>query len=382
MPKYKELVKLQAFQLQQFSQNEIVSMIPDDVLGKIKESDPRPFFKAYSICHDGESSPKLLTSGKHEKIHWTKAAVQSLKNVIKTGIKFFHRHNADNSTEGRKDLGEIIAHEQKDIDGKLHQIAIGYFPPETRDEVKAYDICSHEGEWWFLNDLGKKIATGIEKLTGIALSSSSENVPAFGNTGELGAVQCFDAGGEPEKNGGEPNKLEGRPIMTLREVTDYIQENKVHIGQLNFTIDDVKSDRVLGKMFETLENENLELKKQTDLFANDKKGFEEKIKEHEAKENKILANVRFAEFVKDSKLGNKEKVFVETKFKNEEIIDLSENGIKQFVESKKEEFKLLAPLFEKAETFEANTGTSQPGDDYTKAANNPMLDEDYNPYAR
>jgi hypothetical protein len=293
----RERILLQAFQLQQFSKNEIINMIPSNVLSEIKTKDPHPCFRLYSICHDGISSPKLLTTGKNEKIHWTKQAVQSMKNIIKKGIKFFHLHNKDNSTENRESLGEIIAHSQQEIDGKLHQLAIGYFPPETRERVKDYDVCSHEGWWEFIIESGKKIADKIGELTGIALSSSNEDTPAFSNTGLLGAVQCFE-GGEPDnKGGGESLKREVK-IMTLKDVIDYIVENNVHITQLPFDIEDIKADRNLGKIFNDMESEIKDLKAFRENAEKEKTEFETKIKNYEDKENLTQAKEKFNEILK------------------------------------------------------------------------------------
>jgi hypothetical protein len=377
---YKTKVRLQSFGKPKLTQEEILAIIPKDVLSEIKAKDEHPYFDAYSICHDGVSKPKLLEEGKHEAIQWPKSAVKSIGNVIKKGIKFFHKHNVDNSTDDRKELGEIVANTEKEIDGKLHSIAIGYFPPETREEVKKYDICSQESVWWYIKEAGKRVADKIEELTGIALSSSKEDEPAFQESGRLATVQCFESDGEPDNiNGGEPKKDK---IMTLNDVKDYIRENKVHIAQLDFTIEDVKADRVLGKVFDDLERKVEDLTKEKETYSKEKETYTKQIDEYVKRENLNTAKDRFSKIVVDMKLGDKEKKFIETRFGKETIEDFGDENLKKFVEDKREEFKQLAPIFSDTPIFEANkpTDQNQDADDMTKKENNELLDEDFNPY--
>jgi hypothetical protein len=391
----KERIILQAFSFQQLSQDEIIKMIPEETLREIKLKDEHPYFQVYSICHDGISNPKLLKDGekKNEKIHWTKQAVQSMKNVIKKGLKFFHLHNKDNSTVNRREIGEIIAHSQQEIKGKLHQLAIGYFPPETREEAKKYDVCSHEGVWEFIISAGKKIADKISDLTGIALGSSDEDIPAFAESRRLGMVQCFaESSGELDnKEGGEPSKKEVKFMsITLKDVIDYIVENNVHITQLPFDIEDVKADRKLGKIITDLEAENKSLKTFQENATKEKEEFEKKIKEYEGKENLTKAKTIFSEMLKTAEekktIGEREKKFIEKRFEKESIEDLTDAGLKKFFDEKLEEYKTdIAPLIgDETEIYKPNgsAGNVKNNDpaDMTKAENNELLEEDYDPY--
>jgi ElaB/YqjD/DUF883 family membrane-anchored ribosome-binding protein len=66
----------------------------------------------------------------------------------------------------------------------------------------------------------------------------------------------------------------------------------------------------------------------------------------------------------------------------EKIEDLSEKGLKEFYDSKLEEYKTdIAPLIDnKTEIFKPNGKVSVDPADMTKAENNELLEEDYNPY--
>jgi cation transport regulator len=192
--KIKAFLSLQCLKLSSLSSDDILALVDPQTISRIKAMDAHPFFQAYSICHEGVSQPTILGE-KSKPIHWTRAAVESIKNVVRKGIKFFRGHNKDNATEGREALGEIVADTQKEIDGKLHHVVIGYFPDKAK--VADADVCSQEADWNLIDYAGKCIADTMRKLTGIALSNSSVDKPAFEGAVRLGMVQAFDiqAGG-------------------------------------------------------------------------------------------------------------------------------------------------------------------------------------------
>lgn len=185
---FKRRIKLQSFQLQQFSEAEILELIPKKTLIQIKEKDPHPFFQVFSICHPGVSKPKILDVKEQKPIHWTTKAVQSLKNIALKGIKFFGKHNKDNSTNDREEFGEIIHNFEKEIEGKLNHCVIGYFPDKTK--VIDKDIVSQESIWNIIDNAGKLIAHSIGEISGIAMGNSKEETPAFQGAQRLGILQC------------------------------------------------------------------------------------------------------------------------------------------------------------------------------------------------
>ena len=382
MDKFKSNIILQAFKTPILSESEILGLIDNDILDKIKQKDEHPYFQAFSICHEGISKPKLLGQENNKKpVKWTRKAVQSLKDLVLKGIKFFKGHNKDNSVDNREDFGEIVANKEMEIESKLHHIVIGYFP--DKEKIKNDDVVSQEGLWNFLESSGEIIADKVEKITGIALGNSNFVDPAFEDARRLGMIQCFDTDGESVENktGGEPGKKEGiKMALTLKEVNDYIVENNVHITQLPFDIEDIKADRNLGKIFDDLEKENENLKQKNEIYEKEKEGFEKQIKEFQDKENLNLAKTRFEGLIKE--LKDEEKIFIEKKFDLDKPEDLSEAGLKKFIESKQNEFKIIEPLFKKGDTkiFIPNKENPTDKEDLTKAENNELLDEDFNPY--
>ena len=193
MHRYIEPVTLVCYKIQAFSNNEILSLIPPETLSQIKSKDPHPYFQAYSICHEGISTPSII-GDTSKPIHWTRRAVQSLKSIILKGVKFFKGHNADNSTTGRQVLGEVVANVEQEINGVLHHVVVSYHSPEVKEEVKKYDICSQEAIWNLFDQAGQVIADTVDKITGIALGSSDTEQPAFTGARRLASVQAFTQG--------------------------------------------------------------------------------------------------------------------------------------------------------------------------------------------
>lgn len=205
-------ISLIALKIQSFSENEIMDMIDKNTLEEIKAKDPHPFFQLYSICHEGESRPKIVGETNRPPMLWTRKAIQSIAGVIKKGINFFLGHNADNSTNNRDSFGEIVGYAEKEIKGNLHSLVVGYFPPDKRDEAKKLDICSQESEWTFIEEAGKLVADSIQVLTGIALSNSEKDTPAFAGAKRLGIVQCFK-----DENNFDLIENKGREISRIQD---------------------------------------------------------------------------------------------------------------------------------------------------------------------
>ena len=213
----KSFVRLQGF-VQAFAENEILAAIPLDVLARIKAENPHPFFKAYSVCHDGVSKPTLL-GDTARPIQWLRDAVHTVTSAITKGVKFFAGHGAENDPS-RESLGEVVASYEKEIDGKLHHVVIGYFPKP--EKVQAFDVCSQEAEWTFWDNPTGWIADKIRRMTGIALANSAFEKPAFSGAREMGFVQAFEAtiraggpGSGPQGGGGGKSESKKRGDVAL-----------------------------------------------------------------------------------------------------------------------------------------------------------------------
>lgn len=372
--KTQSFVYLQVHKIQAFSKDQILALIPPNILAEIKTKDPHPFFQAYSIAHEGISSPKVL-GDTSKPIHWTKKAIQSIKNIITKGIKFFFGHNEDNSTENRRILGEVIADTQQEIDGILHHIVISYHSPEIRDEVKQYDIVSQEAEWNFFEAAQNLIADTVEKITGIAMGSSKNDTPAFFGAKRLAMVQALDNDEEP----GEPVLEENKEMtkeellnsITFHDLKPIIEKLNVFPSQL-FSIEQLKADRNLT-VFQELENAQKQITE-----------YEEKNKTLIQQTLKANAAQRFKELIDDQnlKLTDGQRKYLES-LKSDDFDDLTDEGLLNFRDNALKWYSRVNASSTDASQVvitnpDVNNNQSTNSDDYTKVDNNPLLDEDYN----
>jgi hypothetical protein len=361
-------------QIHAFNQSEIIDMIPSDVLAQIKAKDPRPFFQAYVLCHEGTSTPKILNE-ESKPITWTRKAIQSIKNIVTKGVKFFFGHNSDSSTKNRRVLGEVVANVQKEIDGKLSHIVISHHPQEVKEEVKKYDICSQEAKWNLIDTAKGLVADTIQKLTGIAFQSSENDSPAFAGAKRLGMVQAFN----DKSNLSGELKMPEEKILTLNDVRIAVRDLGLYPNQL-FTLDQMKEDREFSKVI----SENEQLK--TDLEAK-----EEAIKTLETEKTTLTkkqlastAKIRLKTIMKsgDTTITDNQKLFMENNF-SEDQEDLSDEGLKAYIASQLkflEKNNNIIDFKEHVDSTDLPAGTPPEGDvtDQTKAENNPLLEEDFN----
>lgn len=355
------------------SQAEILALVPPDKLKEIKSRDPHPFFKAYSIVHEGLSRPKFLDT-ETKPIRWFKKAVQSIKDVVLRGVKFFLGHGVDtNDHVDREAVGEIVGDAQRTIDGKLHHIAVGYFP--DRSKVEAMDICSQEAEWTFFDYAKEYVASKIEKITGIALSDSRYDEPAFPDARCVGMIQAFDRSPDQsrkeENMGAELDKValddivkelkrrQTRPteIFAVEEIMKVkeVQEVAAKVGELETTVNE-KNEKI-----ETLESEKTGLIKKTEAST---------------------AEGRLKKILEENKATEQQVEYVLPRFKKraEKLEDLSDDALKKFAEDVLEDFTDNAQFFggsggeQTTPPAKGNKGASDgESADYTKPENNELL---------
>lgn len=374
MPKNKSMrIHLQAYKIQSFTDQEILSLIPEEELSRIKEKDSHPFFQVFSICHSGISRPKILGETKQTPIEWTKRAVQSLKNIVLRGVKAFIGHNKDSSTNNRKAVGQVVHSFEKEIDGVPHHLVIMYHAPKDKEIAKEFDICSQEGDWNLL-DYGKKyVADTVNKITGIAFGKSSQDKPAFSGAIKLGMVQAFDNPGEPGEN-----RDTGDVKMPLKfeEVKQAVRDLNIFPRQL-FTEQDLKSDTEFSKFFEkleTVEKENKALKEENEKTKQEKEKLE---KENQA----ATVKQRFGELVKEKKLTDQQREFMDIEFSSF-TGDMDDKSLTKFIDDNLPKYKMYAEkgLFKKESSnaqSEMGHRETTNGDDYTKTDNNEFLKESY-----
>lgn len=365
--------------IQAFSQDEIIRRIPPAELARIKQIDPHPFFQLYSVAHEGVSAPKYEGEG-HVKTLWFRNAIQSMKGMIKNGLKLFRGHNADSSHTNRPPIGEVIASFQEEIDGNLNQCFISYHPPDKVKEAKSLDVCSQESVWDYIRDKGQIIADKLVEITGIALENSRNEKPAFPGAVRMASIQAFESG-EPEKKEsgepGKPGKGEEKKMATFQEIVEAVKTMNIHPSQL-YSFDKIKADRQYPELHQMIsENEKLkveseETKKTIETMTEEnKKLISEKSRESGKIElQKILDK---AEEIKNPKV--KKYIAEEFDRKAESMEDFGADSLQKYIKSMTEEYQRLAKYVVDDET--SNVPPVDPGSNdmpgYDTEQNNPLL---------
>jgi hypothetical protein len=361
--------------LQSFTQNEIVSLLPNGMIGEIKKNNPHPFFQVYAIAHEGISKPKVIGEG-YREIVWSKNLIKSIVSIVKKGVQFFVGHNNDNSINGRRSVGEVVHTALKEVNGKLCALAIGLF--RNKDEAKQYDVCSIEANTNLIEDGKRYIAESIEQITGIALGNSSKMTPAFSGAKRLGMLQAFEDSDVEIKV--EKRKKTGESKMiSFDEIKQGIKERNVFPNQL-FTMDDLKNDRTFGNYITEMEKQISDLKKQFDETVKNKADIEGKLKDYEVKTQRFTAKEKFDKLISEKQLTDKEKMFVEKNY--EQLSDYSDKGLTDFIEGQQKAYKDYANIFgvkEEPLPVKSMDKTKNKTDELYTAAGNELLKFDYKP---
>jgi hypothetical protein len=373
-------VDLRLARVQGLSAERILSLVPADALAEIKRRDAHPFFQAYSICHEGKSTPTIL-GDTARPISWPRAAVQSIKQTVLRGVKFFLGHNEDNSTEGREALGEVVASADMEIDGVLNHVVVGYFP--DRAKVVNLDICSQEGEWSFLEEAGQWIADKLHAITGIALSDSAHDEPAFSGAKRLAMVQALDSIKVVGAVGAD-GKLKRRGVRAMSDIdlttvawSDLQREfeRRRLLPSQVFKVDDLKKDPEFRGVFEASEATTAELKKAKDALASLTKAQEETAKALQTS----TAKERFEKVLTTLTLTPRQREYAKNAFPAK-LEDASDEALKRIIDASLESYKVAAKTFGVVDELPAQRGASEgdskDGTDFNKVKDNELLKED------
>ena len=315
------------------SPEELKKMIPKE---KLESLEGKGILQAYLLAHEGTSHPKVLGEGQQE-LKWPRATIRQLVQKIKEGTKFFIHHNEDNSHDDRKSVGEVITSALRDIKGKLSNIVVGYFP--DKGIVSEMDTCSMEAD---VDTSMENIVGDINEITGIALGNSDIDNPAFPGAIRLSTVQCFDKGDNKNQKGDEQ--------VTYDELKKGIRDLNVYPWQI-FTLDDLKNDKVFGKLFE----DNSTLKAENERLNKENKEVTDKSKESVRLMDITGSKEKIKDILKEG-YTEKQVKFIMSRFDPEKMEDLTDQGLNTFIESTKKDFADTAKLFGVTESSESSKG--------------------------
>lgn len=280
------------------TENDVIEIVGWREFERIKSEQPGGILKAFVLCNETEATPNIPGEGT-KKITFPRRAVQSAFDKIKNGIKFFDRHNADNSTAGRKPYGEVVGKSQRIIDGNLSAIVVGHFPREVKDVATASNVISMEAVWDIIEEAGRWIAEGVDKITGIALGKSGEVTPGFSGAAALATVQAYR---DHTMENTEQQRGRGDKPMDFWDLRDAIAYRRARPSQL-YKIDEVIGRRVAdpntgkavydggdqdindlveAKIVKPLSDRIADLENQVKKLTDENSGFKSKIAQAEA----------------------------------------------------------------------------------------------------
>jgi len=327
--------------------------VSQKTIDKIKRVDNNPFFTEYVLIHSGEAEPNIL--GEQSKpIIWSKLAIQSFYQSIKTRIKAFINHNKDNSTENRQNYGELVEKRiDKLDDGTLAVIGIFYHTAQQKKQVEYLDVISHEGKWEFEERDGKLHAKECDQVTGFALGSSKESTPAFKNAVKIGAVQCMaqDSLLDHLDNSIE---IKEKKEMNINDVIKFIADNGITPSKL-FAYETIKEDPKFSKNLQEYDKKLADEKAEKEKIIVEKTELSKKLQETIGKVNNYEKPTIFQQMVKDKKviLTENEKQFIEKSLVNYNG-EVTEEKLSDFVKAKQEDYKIFQQVSNSVDTSLSN----------------------------
>ena len=217
------------------------------------------------------------------------------------------------------------------------------------------------------------IADKLQKLTVIALSTSGNDKPAFSGAVKLGMVQAFE---DDKTTLGIGASRMGIKDASFEDLTQEVKRRNIFPNQL-YSFKEIENDREFSSHFDQVKQYKSkleELQTNYDQIKTEKTNLERK------GQLSTLKN-RLKNILNDPSRGltDRQKLFIENGI-DEDSIDLTDDGLKNFVDREtKSYFKRVAPDESNQTdipTGQTNTNGSTGEIDYTKAENNPLLDED------
>ncbi len=292
-------VKTVTVKLQCMADGEISKHISTADLERIKEKDPHPLFQAFVLGHEGNSFPQVVGRKSGAIITWLTNGVKAIYEKLKKKTKVFFNHSETNEHTGRNPIGELVGKTLDTINGKLHTIGIIYRYPQYRD-LKA-EVASIETDI----DAPENFKTleadefNVRGISGIALASKKNEKPAFPGATLQAAVQFLQSNENEEKKVTPKEvktKMDEDKMLTLKQIMDFINDNKVLPTQL-FTVKQIVEDQqVMGHV-----TENYVPKKTHDeavqKLTTEKDGYKGKI-------DRIEIDKTVADAIKERKIEN------------------------------------------------------------------------------
>jgi len=352
------------------AQAEIEAMVPPETIARIKETDPNPLFKIFSVGHEGTATANKVGFGK-VAMQYFRDAIKKICEKVKPGLEVFSRHAATNEHAGRTRVGEVVSSTLKEIGDKLHSLAAIYIYPDHKDDP--LDIASIETDIKYRREGENAVALDIEGVTGIALSSKDIDQPGFPGATLLGAFQAFS------------DKLTSKEAVTMthEELQAAIKEGGFSPSDL-FSKEVLTGDSTVGGIVRAAKQTEYEHAKQVEQRLGEKlttaQGQIDALNKETltSRSKGVLSSI-----VVDRKLNDQQKAFIERHSDSFTTESNDADGLKRdlvgFVDNQLKEFDETAKIFgvesEKQDEGDGSGGTGDKpaGGDLTNPDVNPLI---------
>ena len=333
------------------SQSEILAIIPQDTIDRIKKTDPAPEFHAYCVGHEGDANAQELSFGTKvsKAFHYVKDVVMKIAEKLQFGTPLYHLHAGSNTGDGRERLGEVVGKGLQMIGDRLSAVAAVYLYPQFKK--MQLDIASIEANIVYVPKSATRAdVIDVEQVTGIALASSATEKPAFPGATLLGVIQA----------------LQGAETVTKEELREAARELKLKPTDLFEAAEIVESEpakearskeRAYGTRKEKEFNEEhervIDLTKKLDETSGKVRVLTEKV-------NSSTSRSLIDGSVAARKLDAKEKAFIEKNlgaFKSDKEGEDLKTDVERFVDGQLKEFVDTAKLFGVDIKKEGDAGT-------------------------
>lgn len=303
----------------------------------------------YTVAEEGIYTPRVIGEGL-SRLTWPRAVIRRIQATLQKGLKVFKGHNEDNSTRDRPPVGEIVASYLKEIGDKLRVIGIAAMDAV---DAKKFDICSIEADIYESNG----VVGDIDGITGLAVSNSEIDQPAFSNAKRMAVIQCFKSQEGPGDTGSKkkmPEEITLKDIMSapISLLKEAIVNRQIHPNQI-FTEKDVREDREFGKAFSEAE----EMKKKVEET---KKALEDKEKESKEairKNQEAEAKDKLGKLLPKT-LTEKQKTFLMDQYDPSKMEKLDDASMEAYIKSGQEAFSKYAAMFS-GESGESESHTEE-----------------------
>lgn len=330
---------------------EVLEMIPSDTLARIRQADPHPMFKVFSIGHEGDANANIVGKGMRV-LSYARDIIVQMFNKVKVGLPALHRHDPKtNDHTDRPRVGEVVGKTLKLIDGVMHTLTAFYIKPEFRNTP--LDIASIEGSFEAeeIGD-GSLGVVNLTEITGIALSDKAIDTPGMPGATLQAALQMFTLDG----------RFQQMAKMTKEEIKAAIAEAKLKATDLfdNEDILDLQivkeskqteyehAKRVEKKLGEARE-ENMRLQGDLTKLQGEKAGLLERA-------NQATVKDTFSKIAGEKKLDPKFQKYVEKNlvtFKSAKEGAEFEAEVGKFVDAQAKEYTEMGKIY----GFEAKVST-------------------------